>query len=489
MTEQPVKQESLVRTFGLRMAIILVMSSIIGSGVFKKVTPMSEGLQSPTLVVLAWILAGVIVLFGVWSVAELASMFPHSGGPISWLEKIYGKFFSFLYGWSSFTVIQTAAIASVAYVFAGAMDSFIALPHLSQEWESFNILGIHFFENIGAKLITCLLIIALTLVNMRGAKHGGLISSIFTFTIVLCLAFIIAAALGSEKGSIETFATKGSDYPAEGFSLFAFISVMVIAMRNAFWGYEGWITLGFIGEEVKNPQKNLPRALTIGIILISVFYFLINFAYLYILPIDEIVAGAANNPNYIGAVAVIDKIFGNNGVYVVSGMILISTFGCTNATILVSARVHYAMSKKGLFFKGVDKVHNKNKTPHKALIYQGVWACVLTMSGSFDLLSDLVVFAAFVFYGLIVFGVIIMRKKRADIPRAYKTPGYPVIPIIFILFCILLLVISLIEAPTHSLVGLILIFSGLPFYFYWKKKERHLKYLEMEQEKGEEEVV
>lgn len=478
METAPPPQKSLARTFGLRMAIILVMSSIIGSGVFKKVTPMSEGLQSPGLVMLAWVLAGVVVLFGVWSVAELASMFPHSGGPISWLEKIYGKLVSFLYGWSSFTVIQTAAIASVAYVFAGALNSFFPLPHLTPEWESMSFLGIHFFENIGAKLITSLLIIILTLVNIKGAKHGGLISSIFTFTIVLCLAYIIIAAFSSDQGSMQTFSTKGSQYPSEGFTWFAFLSVMVLAMRNAFWGYEGWITLGFIGEEIKEPKKTLPAALTIGIILIAVFYFLINFAYLYILPVDEMVAGAAKNPNYIGAVAVIDKILGNNGVYVVSAMIMVSTFGCTNATILLSARVYYAMSQKGLFFKGVEKVHEKNQTPHKALIYQGIWACVLTFSGSFDMLTDLVVFAAFVFYGLTVLGVLILRKRSKNTVRRFKTPGYPVVPIIFILFCILLVVISLIEAPLHSLVGLALIFSGLPFYYYWKNKERHRAYMQ-----------
>ena len=469
--------EKLRRTFGLRMAIVLVISSIVGSGVFKKVAPMSETLQSPSLVVLAWVLAGTIILFGVWSVAELGAMFPESGGPYAWLDKIYGKLTSFLYGWASFTVIQTAAIAAVAYVFAGALDSFVTLPHLSPEWESMSFLGIHILENAGAKIVTCILVIGLTLVNIRGAKQGGIVSSIFTFIIIVCLCFIASIALTNNVGSWETFSEKGSEYPAEGFSLFAFISVMVLAMRSAFWAYEGWITLGFVGEELKNPKRTLPRALTIGILLVMLLYALVNFSYLYILPIDEMTKGLSD-PNYIGAVAVVGQVFGDMGIYIISAMILISTFGCTNATILLSARVHYAMGKRGLFFKGAEQVHSKFRTPHKALIYQGIWACVLTITGSFDILSDLVVIAAFVFYGLIVFGVILLRIKRKDLERPYKTIGYPFVPIIFLLFCLVLLTISIIESPGKSLAGSLLIFSGLPFYFYWKKQKSHLDYLE-----------
>lgn len=459
------------------MAIMLVVSSIVGSGVFKKVAPMSETLQSPSLVVLAWVLAGTIILFGVWSVAELGTMFPDSGGPVVWLDKIYGKLISFLYGWTSFTVIQTAAIAAVAYVFAGAIDTFVALPHLSPEIESMSFLGIQLLSNIGAKIITCVLVIGLTLVNIRGAKQGGIVSSIFTFSIIVCLCFIVSLALTSQVGSWETFAQTGSKYPAGGFSLFAFISVMVLAMRSAFWGYEGWITLSFVGEELKDPKRMLPRALTIGILLVVFLYAIVNFSYLYVLPIDEMTKDLSD-PNYIGAVAVVGHIFGDMGKYIISAMILISTFGCTNATILLSARVHYAMGKRGLFFKGAEQVHPKFKTPYKALIYQCIWACILTVTGSFDILTDLVVIAAFVFYGLIVFGVILLRIKRKDIERPFKTIGYPVVPIIFILFCLVLLTTSVVESPGKTLAGSLLILSGLPFYFYWKRRASHLTYIE-----------
>src|SRR5690606_28694087 len=308
----------LVKSFGLKMAIIIVMSSIIGSGVFKKVVPMADSLQAPWLVVVAWVLAGIIVLFGVWSIAELGAMYPHSGGPFSWLEKAYGKSISFLYGWASFTVIQTAAISSVAFVFAGALNTFIDLPHLPAELASFRIIGIPILENIGAKLVSCVLILMLTLVNIRGAKSGGNLSMVFTFSITICIALIVCVALSSPAGSMQTFRQTGSAYPPNGFGLMAFIGLMVIAMRHAFWGYEGWLALGFIREELNSGARDMPRAMSIGILLITLLYALINFAYLYVVPVDKLLQGAAADENTIAAVLVIDKLFGTGGAYIVS---------------------------------------------------------------------------------------------------------------------------------------------------------------------------
>lgn len=465
-------KQGLARTFGLGMATIIVMSSIIGSGVFKKVAPMSEALGSPALVILAWVLAGLLILCAVLSIAELAAMYPHAGGAFAWLEKIYGSMIAFLYGWSCFTVIQTAAIASVAFVFAGAVNTFTPLPHLSPAWESWSLLGIHPFDNIGAKLVACLLIIALTLVNIRGAKHGGLVSLVFTFSIVLCIALIIGASFGSGAGSWQTFGTTAATYPAEGFTLLGFISVMFIAMRHAFWGYEGWIALGFIGEEVKRPERNLPRAMAFGILMITLIYVLINVAYLYVMPIDDMLRALGRDQNNIAAVVVVNHLFGNGGALIVSAMILISTFGCTNATSLVSARIYYAMAREGWFFPQVASTHGRYRTPHLSLIYQCVWACLLTFSGSFDLLTDLVIIAAFVFYGLVVFGVLVLRRKQPSAPRPYKAFGYPAVPLLFTLFCLVLLAVTLVESPGKSAAGLTLILSGLPFYYLWNKKRK-----------------
>jgi len=470
------ENQKLLKSFGLNMAIILVVSNIIGSGVFKKVVPMSQGLLSPNLVLWAWILAGLITLFGVLTVAEAGTMFPHSGGAYSWLEKMYGKTISFFYGWSCFTVIQTAAIASIAFVFAGALNTFITLPELNESLTSINLAGVIYpLKNIGAKTVASLLIIGLTIVNVRGAKHGGRLSQIFTWIIIICIIAIIAFGLSSAIGSFENVKTNSINYPPADFSRFGgfgVVMLMVIAMRNAFWGYEGWISLGFVGEEIRDPGKNVPRALIIGILIVIVSYVALNLTYLYIMPVDELLQKAAENENNIAAVIVMNKLFGNSGAYIISGMILISTFGCTNTTILTASRIYYAMAQKGLFFKKAAAVHPSNKTPSKSLIYQCIWACILVFSGSFDLLTDLLIFAAFIFYGMIVFGVIVLRFKMKNTPRPYKTIGYPVVPIIFCLFCIMLVVISIIEMPVESLIGLGLILSGLPFYLVWYKRSK-----------------
>ena len=460
--------QGLKRSFGLKMAIIIVISTIIGSGVFKKVAPMAGVLGAPYLVIIAFALAGVLTLFGMWSIAELGAMYPHSGGPFSWLEKIYGKTLSFLYGWASFTVIQTAAISSIAFVFAGALATFIPLPQLPGDIAPVSFLGITPFDNIGGKLVACLLIIFLTLVNIRGAKRGGNLSMVFTIIIILCILVISALTFGNKTGSLETFKTPA--FHIEELSLWGICGIMVIAMRHAFWAYEGWMALGFVGEELHHPEKNIPKATTIGMLIIILLYLLINAGYLYVLPVQEMLAGISQDENKIAAVLVVDKMIGNGGAYVISAMILVSTLGCTNATILVSARIYYAMAQKGMFFKRIGKSHARHSTPANSLILQCIWACVLVFSGSFDLLTDLVIIAAFVFYGLIVFGVIILRKRKKDLHRPYKTLGYPLVPLIFTLFCLVLLAVTFIESPAKSIIGLMLILSGLPFYYYWKKK-------------------
>src|SRR5690606_28256485 len=365
----------------------------------------------------------------------------------------------------------TAAISSIAFVFAGAINTFIDLPHFSPALESITLFGIiQPFDNIGAKLVASILIISLTLVNIKGAKKGGYVSLVFTFIITVCIVVIACLALSSSVGSIETFKTVSVNYPPAGFTLLGFFGAMVIAMRNAFWGYEGWITLSFIGEELEEPHKTLPKAMIIGTILIITLYAIINFSYLYVMPIDEMLTAVNADQNNIAAIVVINKLFGNGGAYIIGAMILVSTFGCTNATILVSSRIYYAMAQNGLFFKGAAKCHPKNNTPSNALIYQCIWACLLVFSGSFDLLSDLIVIAAFVFYGLIVLGVILLRHKNRTIHRPYNTLGYPFVPIIFVAFCLILLIVSFFESPNKSIIGIGLILSGLPFYYYWRKQ-------------------
>lgn len=465
-------QGNLVREFGLGAAVILFVSSIIGSGVYKKVAPMSLELESPSLVLLAWLLAGIITLLGVLTTAEISGVITDSGGPYAYFRRIYGKMFAFYYGWTSFSVIQSASIASISYVFAQSVNNLVDLPRLGGDWETFSLLGGLFtpFSNIGVKLVAVALIAVLATVNYRGAKEGGWVSKVITVLVVASLFLIVILGLTLSGGNFSNVQGVASTYPPESFSAgTGFIGTMFVAMLSAFWAYEGWLNLGFIGDEVKNPQRTIPLALTIGIFIIISIYLLVNFTYLYIIPIDEMIA-IAQKENTIAAVEVIGRFLGQPGVLFISLLIIITTIGCTNATILTAARVYYAMAKDGLFTGRANYIHPKFNTPSTSLAMQAVWSSMLVFSGSFDQLTDMLIFASFIFYGSIAFGVFVLRRKEPNVHRPYRVILYPVVPAIFVLFCASLVVMTCFERPREAGIGLFLILIGTPFYFYWTKK-------------------
>jgi APA family basic amino acid/polyamine antiporter len=244
---------------------------------------------------------------------------------------------------------------------------------------------------------------------------------------------------------------------------------MFAALLAAFWAYEGWNTVGFIGGEIKNPNRNLPLALFFGMLAIIGVYVLVNFTYLYVLPIDRFVE-IDKTQNEIAAVAVVRHFAGEIGAIIISIVILITTLGCTNSTILMPPRVYNAMAQDGLFFKKAADIHPKYNTPNNAIWIQGVWACLLVLSGSFDQLTDMLIFAAFFFYGATAFGVFIMRRREPDAERPYRVWGYPVVPALFVIFCAALIVITCIEKPREAGIGVVLMLTGVPFYLYWNKK-------------------
>jgi APA family basic amino acid/polyamine antiporter len=475
-------QGQLVREFGLGAAIILFVSSIIGSGVYKKVAQMSiDTGGSPSLVLLAWLLAGLVTLFGVLTTAEIGGVITDSGGPYAYFKRIYGRMFAFYYGWSSFSVIQSASIASIAYVFAQSVNSLVPLPVLGGKWEAFSLLGGLFipFANLGVKVVAVALIALLAAVNYRGVKEGGLVSKIITIIVVASLALIVLLGLSIGGGSMENVQRVASTYPPAAFATnLGFISVMFTAMLGAFWAYEGWINLGFIGEEVKNPQRTIPLALIIGILIVIAIYLGVNFTYLYVMPIDEMYNqlttlnpdGTRSTNNNIAAIEVVRSFMGSSGAVFISMLIIVTTIGCTNATILTAARVYYAMARHGLFTGRANYIHPRFNTPSNALLMQSVWASILVFSGSFDQLTDMLIFASFIFYGSIAAGVFVLRRKEPDTPRPYRVIGYPIVPLIFVLFCIVLIFNTLLTRPREAGIGLFLILIGTPFYFYWKRK-------------------
>jgi len=455
--------ETLKPKIGLRSATFLVVSVIIGSGVFKKIAPMAQELGSPWLIILCWILAGLISLAGALSTAEMVSMFPNSGGEYYYFQKVYGRFFSFLYGWSSFTVIKTAAISALAYIFAESFNSLFPLPVIGSDVK---FLGLSILQNLSIKILASFIIILLTLLNYRGVHFAEKLSSILTYAMLAAIIVFIVIGFGSGKGSVHnltTTTTVANSSVPQGWSL---IKALFIASLGAFWGYEGWNNIAYIGEEVKNPKKNLPLALGVGTIMVMVTYVLLNVLFVYILPIDFFIG---LNTNKIAAVEVAGHISGSIGMILIASLILVTTFNSTNSSILMSARIMYAMARDKMFFKKAASIHPKYNTPDWALFIQAFWAIMLVFSGTFDQLTDMLVFASFLFYGSTALGVILMRIKHPEIERTYKVIGYPFVPIIFCLFCVCLFVSTIINQPYEAIWGLSLIATGLPVY-YWLNK-------------------
>ncbi|MFM7840092.1 MAG: APC family permease, partial [Chitinophagaceae bacterium] len=421
----------------LRSATILVVSVIIGSGVFKKIAPMSAELGSPGLVILCWIFAGLISLAGALTTAEMVSLFPNSGGEYAYFKELYGRFFAFLYGWSCVMVTKTAAISALAYIFAQSLNSLVPLPLL----KAGNI------DNLSIKMLASLLILFLSYLNVRGVAFAEQISKLFSLVMVGVMGIFIVSWFFSSAGSLTHLTTVASEMPH---TFGTFLKSFFLASLGAFWGYEGWNNLAFVGEEIQHPQKNLPRALIRGTLFVIAIYVLLNIVYLYVLPIGQLIA-LHENSNQIAAVEVARVIMGPAGLYLIAGLILVTTLNATNTSILLSARMLFALSRDRLFIPAASSVHPRFNTPHVALYLQAIWAIVLVFSGTFDQLTDMLVFSAFIFYGCTAVSVIYLRIKEPDRARGFRVPAYPFVPIVFILFSIILLVITITSQPRAAL--------------------------------------
>ncbi|NDU97322.1 APC family permease [Spirosoma terrae] len=441
------------RTISLRSAVLLVVSGIIGSGVFKKIAPMSEQLGSPVLVLACWILAGLVSLAGALTYAEMAGMFPESGGEYVYFKKTYGRLFAFLYGWGAFTVMRTATIAALAHIFG---QSLVSLLNPIDETADTLV-----------QYIATALIVVLSGINYRGVSFAEGVSRALIYVTFVAIAIIVYLGFQSDSGSIRHLT---QSLPAtKTITQNGLLGALVAASLGAFWGYEGWNQIGYIGEEIKNPQRNLPIALSVGTSIVVAIYVLLNVVYLYVLPIDSFVK-LASYPNQIAAVEVIRNVAGWAGATFISVLILITTSNSTNASILMPARVFYAMARDGLFFKAAATIHPRYQTPSVAILLQAGWSIALVWSGSFDQLTDMLVFASFIFYGATALGVIILRRQQPDLSRPYRVIGYPFIPAFFCGCCALLVMMTFINQPREALTGLFLISTGLPFYWFWRKK-------------------
>lgn len=456
-------QRNLVRALGLGYVVIFVVANIIGSGVYKKIAPMADELHSSVWILLAWIVGGIITLFGALSNAEVAGLLADTGGEFVYLKKIYNRFFAFMYGWSLFTVIQTATISSLAYVFAQSLNSIVHIPVIFSSLQHFTIGGVFFpFQDFGVKLTAILLILILTGLNISGLKSGAGVSKAIMLMVFVGLFTIVVFGLASLK-TIPSDFMNVKDLTSGTVSVSAFYT----ALLAAFWAYQGWVSVGFIGGEVKDPTKNIPKGIVSGVFIVIFIYLLVNVTYLALLSIPQLVH-IHESGNQIAAVEAVRSFWGTGGVMFISLLILVTTLGCTNASILTGARPYYAMAREKLFFPGIAKINNAN-VPSKSLLWQGIWASVLVLSGTFDQLTDMIIFAVFIFYGATTLGVFILRRRMPDAHRPYKVWGYPVVPAIFILFCVGLFFNTIITRPREAAIGMILILAGIPVYFLLRK--------------------
>ena len=454
----------LSRSLGLRYVIIVVIANIIGSGVYKKVAPMAAELESSGWVLIAWVAAGLITLMGALCNAEVGGLLADTGGEYAYYKKIYNRFVAFMFGWSLFTVIQTAAIASIAYVFAQSFASIVQLPEVFISMQEVNLAGVFYpFAGFSVKLVAIFLIILLSWINSRGIKTGAGISNVILLLVFLGIGTIIIFGLSNPAAELKNSFSLSS----AGGKSSVNISTFFTAMLAAFWAYQGWYSIGFIGGEIKDAHRNLPKGLFIGVLIVISVYLLVNATFLSLLTVPEL-NQVYENGNQIAAVEAVRVFWGNNGALFISVLILITTLGCTNASILTGARPYYAMAKEGMFFSSVAHL-NKHHAPVNSLWFQCIWASTLVVSGNFDQLTDMVIFAVFLYYGATAAGVFILRIKMPDAIRPYKVWGYPFVPAIFILFCAGLIFNTVITRPREAAIGFALMLTGVPMFWWFKR--------------------
>lgn len=469
------EQKDVKRTLGFWVALAIVIGSVIGSGIFKKPASMAAQLGSSEWLIAVWAVAGIVTLFGALTTAEIAGMIPATGGQFMFFKKVFGNFTGFIYGWALFSVIQSGSIAAITYIFAEYTGYFVHLPHFSKEveqsivWHIYGIGDIIPLKDFGVKSLTIVTIWFITLLNARGAKLGGGVQVLFTGLKLFAMVFIVGMVFGwgsnvqvPEMPVIRTVGTV---------TLVSFMA----AMSGAFWGYDGWNSLTYIAGEIKNPQRNIVRALFFGLLTVIVVYVTINFAYLYVFDIQQMAQSKLVASDVAVAVA------GLIGGSIVAAAIMMSTFGASNGSVMSSARIYFAMAREGLFFKNIGKLHPKYETPHNSLLLQATWASLLVLSGTFDILTDMLVFVAWIFYAFSAVSVILLRKREPDTPRPYKVWGYPFIPVIFILVSSTFLVVTLYNDITmymrgetqiiNSVFGLAIVALGIPFYYYFSRKK------------------
>ena len=498
------QDQELVKGLGLTSATMLVMGSMIGSGIFIVSAEIGREVGSPALMIGAWVITGFMTIVAALSYGELAAMMPRAGGQYVYLREALGPLWGFLYGWTLFLVIQTGTIAAVGVafgkflgVFAPSISSTNWLLHF---WKVPPIhVGSMVLGNIDVgvntqNLMAILLVIFLSIVNIFGVKTGAAIQNVFTAAKVAALLGL--ASLGFAFGRNPTAlaanfhgnfwhnAGLGAQHAVQvgvggPIVLVSTLTILAVAQTGSLFSADAWNNVTFTAGEVKNPSRNLPLSLAMGTGVVIALYIACNFIYLCALPLNGVEGGATFLARGIShatedrvGTAVMTQMFASIGGQLMAAAIMISGFGCANGLILSGARVYYAMAKDGLFFRKVSRLHPTYKTPAVSLMVQMMWTCVLCISGSYSQLLDYIIFAVLVFYILTIVGLFVLRRTHPDAVRPYKAVGYPVLPIIYIVMALFIDVVLLRYKPQFTWPGLIVVLLGIPVYYAWSRSSR-----------------
>ena len=453
-------ETGLVKALGLVDATTLVMGSMIGSGVFIVAADISRQVQSPGLLMLTWFATAALTLVAALSYGELAAAMPHAGGQYVYLREAFGPLWGFLFGWTMFLVIQTGTIAAVAVAFAKFSGVFV--PWISAQNY---LIGSGRMGLTTQRLLAIAMIVFLTWLNTRGIRTGARVQNVFTFAKVASLlglvgfGFLLGRNHAAVSDNFDHF-WRGATWSWDTFRLVG------VAMVGALFSSDSWNNVTFTAGEMRNPRRNLPLSLALGVGVVSALYIAANFTYLNVLTLHQIQNAAEDRV----ATAAAFKMFGPVAVQLMAAAIMISTFGCNNGIILSGARVYYAMAKDKLFFRKAGELDSVHHAPRFSLGAQCVWAILLTLTGSYSELLDYVIFAVLLFYMLTISGIFVLRRTRPDMERPYKAFGYPVLPAAYILVAGSIDVLLLIYKPGFAWPGLIIVLLGVPVYFVWKKR-------------------
>ncbi|WP_130422594.1 APC family permease [Edaphobacter modestus] len=486
---------------GLFSATAIVMGSMIGSGIFIVPADMSRLLGSPALLIAAWLVTAVMTIIGALSYGELAAMMPKAGGQYVYLRESLGPLWGFLYGWTLFLVIQTGTIAAVGVAFGKFLGVFFPSINTSHWlWHIGHVPAWHVGPMIlgnmdlgvnTANLVAIVIIILLTFLNTKGVKMGAAVQNLFTSAKVLALAAVVlvglivrdSTAIGANFGegwrnfwagagwhSLHASQLGGSEYVGV-------LTILAIVQVGSLFSADAWNNVTFTAGEIRNPKRNLPLSLAVGTGVVLLLYVLCNFVFLNVLPLlgDPHAATITGRGIQYAtedrvATAVMERTFAGYGAKLMAAAILISTFGCANGMLLAGARVYYAMSRDGLFFKSVGKLNERSKTPVNSLWVQCAWTCLLCLSGSYGQLLDYVIFAVLIFYILTIVGLFVLRRSRPDAPRPYRAFGYPVLPGLYIIIAAWICLVLLRYKPQYTWPGLIIVLLGVPVYLVWRRQ-------------------